>query len=158
VWSPWARLSRPYQATAAVRAPPEVPLNPTIYVEYIYHERDPDAVEFKLLLGDELAPRWHYGVNLVAELATGGDREYTYEIDAGISYTIIDEKLSFGAETKIEFTSVKDERSTYEASVLIGPSVQWRPAPRWSVNVAPLFGVTDDAANARVYINIGYEF
>ena len=30
VRSPWRALSRPYQATAAVRAPPEVPLNPTI--------------------------------------------------------------------------------------------------------------------------------
>ena len=30
VRSPCARLSRPYQATAAVSAPPEVPLKPTI--------------------------------------------------------------------------------------------------------------------------------
>src|SRR3954468_20239623 len=41
--------------------------NPTLYVEYIAREDDPDGVEFKLLLGDELAPRIHWGVNFVGE-------------------------------------------------------------------------------------------
>jgi hypothetical protein len=132
--------------------------NPTIYVEYIAHEFDPDGVEFKLLLGDELAPRWHWGVNFVGEFETGGHREYTYEIDGGISYTIVDEKFSAGAETKIEFISEHGDRSNYETSILVGPSVQWRPVPRLSVNLAPLFGVTPDSATARVYLNIGWEF
>ncbi len=132
--------------------------NPTFYAEYIYHEYDADGVEFKLLLGDELAPRWHWGVNFVGEFETGGGREYTYEIDGGISYTLIDEKLSFGAETKVEFISTHGNRANYETSILIGPSVQWRPVPQLSINVAPLFGITPDSATARVYINIGWEF
>jgi hypothetical protein len=132
--------------------------NPTLYLEYVAHEDDPDAVEGKILLGDELAPRWHWGVNFVAELETGGSREYTYEIDAGLSYTLIDEKLSAGAETKIEFISTHGQRASYETSIMVGPSVQWRPIPRLSVNLAPLFGVTDDAPTARVYLNIGWEF
>ena len=132
--------------------------NPTLYAEYIFHEHDADAIEFKLLLGDELAPRWHWGVNFVAELETSGAREYTYEFDAGISYTLIDEKLSVGAETKIEFTTVKGGRGDYETSVMVGPSVQWRPTPPLSINFAPLFGVSNDAPTARVYLNIGWEF
>jgi len=132
--------------------------NPTIYAEYIYHEFDADGVEFKLLLGDELAPRWHWGVNFVAELETGGEREYTYEIDGGLSYTVVDEKFSVGAETKIEFISTHGHRANYETSILIGPSMQWRPVPQMSVNLAPLFGVTDDSATARVYLNIGWEW
>lgn len=136
----------------------KIPLNPTLYAEYIAHEDDPDGIEFKLLLGDELAPRWHYGINLVAELETGGGREYTYEIDAGISYTILDEKFSVGAEVKTEFITTKGSRGDRETSVLVGPSMQWRPVPRMSINFAPLFGVTQDAATARVYLNIGWEF
>ena len=132
--------------------------NPTLYVEYIAHEDDPDGVEFKLLLGDELAPRWHWGVNFVGEFETGGHREYTYEIDGGISYTIVDEKFSVGAETKVEFISEHGDRSNYETSILVGPSVQWRPVPRLSINLAPLFGITPDSATARVYLNIGWEF
>jgi hypothetical protein len=136
----------------------KIPLNPTLYVEYIAHEDDPDGVEFKLLFGDELAPRIHWGINLVGEFETGGSREYTYEIDGGISYTLVDEKFSVGAETKIEFNSTHGDRSNYETSILVGPSVQWRPIPRLSVNLAPLFGVTPDSATARVYLNIGWEF
>lgn len=132
--------------------------NPTIYVEYTTHEFDPDEAEFKLLFGGELAPRWHWGVNFVTELETGGQREYTYEIDGGISYTVLDEKFSVGAETKIEWISTHGHRSDYETSILIGPSVQWRPVPQMSVNIAPLFGVTDDSATARVYLNIGWEW
>jgi hypothetical protein len=132
--------------------------NPTLYAEYIYHEHDPEAVEFKLLLGDELAPRWHWGVNLVGEFETGGEREYVYEIDGGLSYTLFDEKFSVGAETKIEFATTQGGRGDYETSVLVGPSMQWRPIPRLSINFAPLFGVSEDAPTARVYLNIGWEF
>jgi hypothetical protein len=132
--------------------------NPTLYAEYVAHEDDPDAIELKLLLGDELAPRLHWGVNLVAELETGGSREYTYEVDGGISYTLLDEKFSVGAETKIEFVSTHGQRASYETSILVGPSVQWRPAPRLTVNLAPLLGVTPDSPTARVYLNIGWEF
>ena len=132
--------------------------NPTLYIEYVAHEDDPDAVEAKLLLGDELAPRWHWGVNFVAELETGGEREYTYEIDGGLSYTLVDEKFSVGAETKIEWISTKGNRSDYETSIMVGPSVQWRPLPQFTVNLAPLFGVTNESATARVYLNLGWEF
>lgn len=132
--------------------------NPTIYVEYIAHEFDPDGAEFKLLLGDELAPHWHWGINFVGEFETGGHREYTYEIDGGISYTVVDEKFSVGAETKIEFISTHGDRRNYETSILVGPSMQWRPVPRMSINFAPLFGVTPDSATARVYLNIGWEW
>jgi hypothetical protein len=132
--------------------------NPTIYAEYIYHEHDADAIEFKLLLGDELAPRWHWGVNFVAELETGGEREYVYEFDGGISYTLIDQKLSAGAETKVEFATTKGGRGDYETSVMVGPSIQWWPIPRLSVNFAPLLGVSEDAPTARVYLNLGWEF
>jgi hypothetical protein len=132
--------------------------NPTLYLEYVAHEFDPDAIEGKLLLGDELAPRIHWGVNFVAELETGGEREYTYEIDGGISYTLVDEKFSVGAETKIEFISTQGNRASYETSILVGPSVQWRPVPRLSINLAPLIGVTPDSPTVRAYLNIGWEF
>ena len=44
--------------------------NPTIYAEYKFADKHwgPDVYEFKLLFGDQLAPRWHWG----AELRVGG--------------------------------------------------------------------------------------
>ncbi len=49
--------------------------NPTLYIEWSRLEDEPDAIEAKLLLGGEIAPRWHWGVNLSDELSTGGDRQ-----------------------------------------------------------------------------------
>ncbi len=39
----------------------KIPLNPTIYGEWKFVDRSqgPDVYEIKLLLGEELAPRWH---------------------------------------------------------------------------------------------------
>ena len=47
--------------------------NPTLYAEYKFADEHwgPDVYEFKLLLGDQFAPRWHWGVNFVWE---AGDR------------------------------------------------------------------------------------
>ena len=53
-----------------------------------------------MLLTDELAPRWHWGVNLSFETEISGPRSREYEITAGVSYTLIDEKLSVGIETE----------------------------------------------------------
>ena len=137
----------------------KIPLNPTLYAEYIVFEGDrPSIAEFKLLLGDQLAPRWHWGINLVTELETGGEREYVYEIDGGLSYTLIDEKFAVGVEAKIEFATTRDNRSDYDATILVGPSFQWKPLPQLTVNVAPLFGVESDDPMARVYLNVGWEF
>jgi len=36
-----------------------IPLNPTLYVEWKFNDSAPDAYEIKLLLGEQLTPRWH---------------------------------------------------------------------------------------------------
>jgi hypothetical protein len=79
--------------------------NPAIYAEYTHTEEGPDAVEFKLLLADEIATRWHWGANLVWEHDTGGDFLNTYEATVGVSYTAVDEKLSVGGEIKTALNS-----------------------------------------------------
>jgi hypothetical protein len=61
-------------------------------------EDRPDKIEGRLLFGDELAPRWHWGVNLNGEFETGGEREYEYQISGGLSYTVVDEKFQVGVE------------------------------------------------------------
>lgn len=132
--------------------------NPTIYLEWAAKDMSPDAVEAKLLLGDELAPRWHWGSNLVYEVETGGDREHNYEWTGGISYTVEDEKLSIGAEFKAAMADTRQDRGNFEEQLLVGPSLQYRPSPRSHIDLAPLFGVTDDSPDAKIYLIFGYEF
>ena len=45
----------------------KIPLNPTLYLEYAEHDHDANTLEGKLLLGTDLAPRWHWGLNLACE-------------------------------------------------------------------------------------------
>ena len=132
--------------------------NPALYLEYTFKEDSPDLVEGKLLLTDELAPRWHWGVNLSFETEIAGPRSREYEITAGLSYTVIDEKFSVGVETEDSITDDKFSRGSFKNEVKIGPSLQWRPLPQMHIDFAPLFGVTNQSPAAKIYLVIGYEF
>lgn len=136
----------------------KIPGNPAIYLEYAPLESAPDKIEGRLLFGDQFAPRWHWGLNLNAELETGGAREYEYQISGGVSYTVIDEKFSVGAEAKALFTDTRDNRGTFTDVYLFGPSLQWRPMPQLTINLAPLVGIGPDSPSAEVTLNIGWEF
>lgn len=132
--------------------------NPTFYFEWVGLENRPDKIEPKLLLGGELAQGWHWGVNGVAELELGGEREHEYQFDAGLSHTVVDSKFSLGAEAVLMWADVAADRGNFAENLLLGPSVQLRPSPQMSLNVAPVFGLTEDSADARIYINTGWEF
>jgi hypothetical protein len=132
--------------------------NPTLYAEYVMRDREVDKLEFKFLLGDQLAPGWHWGVNLVSESETGGERAWEKSATAGISYALIDEKLSIGVEGEAAFTDVAGNRGDYAKEYYLGPSVQVRPVPNMHLDLAPLFGLTDESEAAKLFLNVGWEF
>lgn len=137
-----------------------LPGNPTLYFEWVSLENRPDKIEPKILFGGEITSGLHWGLNLVAELELGGEKEYEYQVTSGLSYTIIDSKLSAGIEAIGMIADVQGDRGNFGQSeaIFVGPSVQYRPMPQVTMNLAPLFGVTDDSPDARVFINFGYEF
>jgi len=136
----------------------KIPGNPAVYLEYAMLEDRPDTIEPKLLLGGELAPRWHWGANLVAEWELSGQRSHEYQLTGAISYTLIDQKFSVGAESQLIMTDVAGDRGNFDTEVLLGPSVQFRPLPQMTINFAPLVGLTDDSPDAQIYLNLGWEF
>ena len=132
--------------------------NPTLYAEWVQKDSSPDQFEFKLLLGDELAPRWHWGVNLVAELELGGEREYEYQTTFGLTYALIDSVLSVGIDAQWLFADTKDDRGDFSNTVFVGPTIQWRPFEQLRIAFAPLVGVTDESPDFRAFLNVGWEF
>jgi len=50
----------------------KIPLSPTLYLEYAEHSRDPNTLEGKLLFGEDLSRRWHWGLNLACEQELSG--------------------------------------------------------------------------------------
>lgn len=60
--------------------------NPTLCLEWVAISDEPDHVEAKVLLGDQIVSRLHWGANLVYEHEMGGAQANAYEVTAGTSF------------------------------------------------------------------------
>ena len=138
----------------------KIPLNPTLYGEWKFVDpaHGSDVYELKLLLGEELAPRWHWGFNAVYEQEVGGGRATEFGASMAVSYTVIDEKLSAGVEMKLQSETETGARNNAPIEFDIGPSIQWRPTRNSHVDIVPLFGVTSDSPHVEAYIVVGFDF
>ena len=137
----------------------KIPLNPTLYAEYKWVADGADVFEAKLLLGDQLPGGWHYGINLVWEKELGGpDRTNEFQVVGGLSKTLLDGRLSLGAEAKYVNESVTGKRSSPAQKFLIGPSAQWRITDRVHLDVTTLFGTNRDAQLQEFWFILGYDF
>jgi len=132
--------------------------NPTLYAEYTKQDKGPDQLETKLLLGDELAPRWHWGWDLTFQHDFGERMTNTYESTAGLSYTVRDDRLDVGLEGKLQFFDVRRRRGRLRDNTFIGPSIQYRPISRMHIDVAPLIGLTHESPALQLYLVLGWEF
>jgi len=136
----------------------KIPLNPTLYAEYAIGDHDPDTIEVKLLLGQDLAPRWHYGVNFSCEQEVTGGHSTELLAAQGISYTVIDQKLSVGLEMEFIHTTEHGNRHDPSVEFNIGPSIQWRPTSNTHLDIVPLFGTTQDSPRVEAFIIFGIDF
>ena len=135
--------------------------NPTLYMEWEDNSNAPPHFEGKLLLGGQITSRWHWGSNLVWEHELSGEKENSNEWTTGLSYTVLDSKVSVGLESKLALVnheSAPGVRTPFSTQLSIGPSIQWRPLPQAHLDLAPLIGVTNDAPRVTVFIVFGWEF
>ena len=136
-----------------------LPLNPTLYLEYRLHDAvdEPDAVEAKLLLSDDLACRWQYGVNLTYERELSGGEEEVLGATAALSYTVVDQRFSVGVEAQYERATVNTNRDDVEETFYLGPSLQFRFNNRTHLDIAPLFGLTEPSNIMQLFIVFGID-
>jgi hypothetical protein len=138
-----------------------IPLNPALYLEYKWTDpsRGGDVIEPKLLLGTELAPRVHYGVNIVYERELSGDEQAEeWQVTQGLSYTVIDQKFSVGVEMKYINETTIETRGTPEHKVLLGPSIQWLPTRNSHLDLVALAGLTKESPDLEAYVVFGIDF
>jgi len=138
----------------------KIPLNPTVYLEWKFNNPDlgKDFYEIKMLFGQELARRWHWGLNLFYEKETGGELTREIGLAQGLSYTVKDKVFSCGAELKVESETVKDFRTPVPLEVDLGPSFQWRPLKRIHMDFVPLIGLTKDSPQVEAWFIFGLDF
>lgn len=144
--------------------------NPTGYFEYILFNDAEQTIEPKLLFGDELAPGWHWGVNLVYERELAGERDRTeeFKITGGISRTLIDRYVSLGisVEAAYEVEKAREEQvaagdpveNERSRECHVGPSLQIRPIPKAHLDIEPLWGVTGESKRLKMFIVFGWDF
>lgn len=132
--------------------------NPTLYAEWKAANADYDSAEFKVLLADEFAPRWHWATNFVYERKLGGDEALVREMTNAVSYTLQDERFSLGVEDKFAWEDTKDDRGNYEKEFLLGPSIQFRPQPQMHIDMAYMFGLTEESPASKTVLIAGWEF
>jgi hypothetical protein len=141
----------------------DIPTNPTVYLELVRENGGPPRAEVKLLLGDEAATRWHWGVNAVFEAQLGGAQENEYAFTAAVAYTVLDEIFSLGLEAQLEAADDASGRLRFNSvEAAAGPSLQWRPVPPLHVDLVGLFGaaaITGAAPHAifESLVVIGWE-
>jgi hypothetical protein len=132
--------------------------NPTLYGEWATVSGDADVAEFKLLLADDLAPRWIWAFNAVYEFAVGGDLFRNYEVTGGLAYELVDSKFSLGLEAKAAWEDTKEDRGNYENEIIVGPSIQYRPQPQMHIDLAVMAGLTDESPVTKTVMIAGWEF
>ncbi len=134
--------------------------NPTLYAEYKFADKKwgPDVYEFKVLLGDQLPPQWHWGVNFVWEAETGGEREQEFQVTGGLSYTVLDGRFGVGVEAFYDRDTVKRERGEEANIFAVGPSVQWRVTDKLHVDLNWMFGTNNDSERHIAFLVVGYDF
>jgi hypothetical protein len=119
------------------------PGNPAIGVEYRFEDDQADYLGGKLLLADDFrAYGWRWALNgfFGGQLSDANRAEIG--ASGGISYMLIDSKLSIGLETRYRYVSIEHERSDGEYEWLLGPNMQWRPTENMFFDLVPLFGVS----------------
>jgi hypothetical protein len=153
----WRYDSSSFELRWALAEWGKIPLNPTIKAEWKINNADADAYELNLALGDQIAPRWHWGSNLFYEQQVGTDRERELDATLAISYSLIDEKLGIGTEMKLTDETDKDDRVSH-LQFQIGPSLQWRPTPRTHLDLVPLLGTTGPSPRVEAFLFFGIDF
>ena len=125
----------------------EIFLNPTLYLEWeTAQDGSSEAMEYKLLLAENLAPGWAWGLNLIYEDHFNSN-EIEYGFSTGVNYEV---NNHFGVGAELEVIWEREHGHT-EESVLLGPSFEYRPTDRTSLRLVPLFGLTSDSPDVEVF-------
>ena len=114
----------------------------------------PDAYEFRLLLAEDFGERIEWAMNWFFEQEIGFDRgrEWGFAQSAVIPIWLEHERLKAGVEMQYRNFTDKDTRDDPLHSFVVGPTIAWKPSANTRVDVSPLFGCTDDAPRAQVFV------
>lgn len=147
----------------------KIPLNPTLFAEYLFGvgknydateniddgaasaKRLPDAIELRLLFGEQFRRSYQWALNIFHEFELGGGREHETGFSQALSYALRDEYLKAGLEMQFIRKTDKETGSGPEYEFDIGPSLTWKPSASTRLDLASLFGTTSDSPAVSLF-------
>jgi hypothetical protein len=147
----------------------KIPLNPAIVAGWRFRTDQDDSYLFRLLLAEQFRERFHFGANLGFERQVAGELETEYELNAALSYSLIDNKLAVGAQFIVEYETARggesddevgfsEAESEHATTILLGPSLLYRPTRNLYIGLIPLFGLNKDSPAVEAFFLVGIDF
>jgi hypothetical protein len=164
----------------------KIPLNPTLLVEYdigtgkqypvqpgqnaekeggdpigdLVRQRVsiPDSYELRLLLGQEIGTSIEFAANIFFDQDLWADREREIGFSTASSFAVRGEALKVGLETSYQNVSRPGARSKAQNIFELGPSFTVKPSPHTRIDLAPLFGVTNDSPHLDLFVIFSIDF
>jgi len=93
----------------------------------------------------------------------GGEFETAYELNTALSYVAIDMKLTLGVELLVEYETAREIEEgesdyEYETTVMLGPSVLYKPTRNTHLGLVTFFGLTHDAPTVEAFFIFGIDW
>jgi len=150
----------------------KLPLNPTINGGWRFIRDEPDAFFVRLLLADEFWHRIHFGSNLTFDRQIGGEQETSWELNQAVSWIVLQKTLSMGLEMRAEYEKERADRDdeeidspsgkkrkfNYSTTVVMGPSLLFKPTRRTHLELVPMAGLTHDSPHLDAFLVFGIDF
>ena len=130
-------------------------LNPAVDAGWRFNRGAQDSLLFRLLLAEEMGQRFHFGGNFGFEQQVGGERETEYELNAALSYVLMDRKVTVGLEFLAEFES--DQEREGQTTLLLGPTILFKPTKDTHLGLVTLAGLTEESPAAEVFLIFGID-
>lgn len=133
-----------------------IPLNPALGVAWKSISGAPDAAEYKLVLGGEITPRWHWAGDVTYERQWGGPRFRETTMSGGITYTVKNERLNVGIAARSRRSTETKEATRKEFT--FGPCVEIRPSDLIHINLSPMWGAGRNSPAREFVVSVGVDF
>ena len=118
----------------------------------------PNAYEVRLLLGQELGKYIEFAGNIFLDQDLSGDREREIGFSTATSYAIRGEALKIGLETSYRNVSQPGDRRNVKNIFELGASFTVKPSPHTRIDLAPLFGATNDSPHLELFAIFSIDF
>jgi hypothetical protein len=132
--------------------------NPTVALGYEFVPEDADIYKVSLYLSDNLNERWFWASNFTYQKRNGGDKELELIGKFGLHHTLRSNRLSLGAELKVEHAKVYGVVAGTAQELLLGPALIWRPTSKAILRVGSAFGVGGDSPNNESTVSFEWSF